>query len=420
MESELRMSKLVIPTKQQLAWQDLEFGMFCHFGINTFCNQEWGDGSDAPELFNPTALDARQWVRIAKQSGCKYMVLTAKHHDGFCLWPTKTTAYSVKSSPWKNGQGDVVKECAEACAEEGMAFGIYVSPWDRHEPCYSDPQAYDDFYAEQLTELLTGYGELVEIWFDGAGSEGREYNWRRIMDLIRQHQPDAMVFNMGAPTIRWVGNEDGVAPYPCWNTAESAKLSMFTDTMANWLPETSSWLPAECDVPIRNRHWFWHPHDEDSLHSLEHLLDIYYRSVGHGATLLLNVAPDDRGLIPEGDAERLIELGKEVERRFADPIATIADVSGMVCLHAFSATVKLNHVVVMEDIAHGERVRAYVLEGKSRGEWVLLAEGSAIGHRKIDRFATVEVTELRIRVIESVELPVFRKMSAYYVTDEVK
>ena len=413
------MSNLATPTKQQLAWQDLEFGMFCHFGINTFCDQEWGDGSDVPQLFNPTALDARQWVRTAKLAGCKYLVLTAKHHDGFCLWPTKTTDYSVKSSPWKNGQGDVVKECAEACAEEGMAFGIYVSPWDRHEPCYSDPQAYDDFYAEQLTELLTAYGPLVEIWFDGAGSEGREYDWRRIMDLIKQHQPDAMVFNMGAPTIRWVGNEDGVAPYPCWNTAESAKLSMFTDTMANWLPETPLWLPAECDVPIRERHWFWHPNDEKSLHSLEHLLDIYYRSVGHGATLLLNVAPDDRGLIPEIDAERLIALGKEVERRFSNPIASITDVMGaVVSLPALKTAQKVNHTVIMEDIAHGERVKEYVLEGKNGDEWVTLVKGSAIGHKKIDHFAPVEVSQLRIRVSESADLPMIRHMSAYYVTDE--
>lgn len=212
-----------LPSREQMAWQDLELGMFCHFGINTFCDQEWGEGGDSPAVFNPLQLDARQWVSTAKEAGFRYFILTAKHHDGFCLWPTATSTYSVASSPWKEGRGDVVKECAEACRDLGVGFGIYLSPWDRHEPCYADPQAYDDFYALQLQELLTGYGPLTEIWFDGAGSEGRNYDWRRIMDLIKLHQPGAMVFNMGAPTIRWVGNEDGLAPYPCWNTANSAR-----------------------------------------------------------------------------------------------------------------------------------------------------------------------------------------------------
>lgn len=201
-----------------------------------------GEGTDSPELFNPTQFDARQWARTAKRAGFKYLVLTAKHHDGFCLWPTKTTDYSVKSSPWKNGQGDVVREVADACREEGLKFGLYLSPWDRHEPCYPDKEAYDDFYAEQLTELLTGYGPLVEVWFDGAGSQGREYDWPRIIGLVDQYQPEAMVFNMGRPTIRWVGNEDGVAPYPCWNTATTARESMFTSDMLTWMEGTPSWV----------------------------------------------------------------------------------------------------------------------------------------------------------------------------------
>lgn len=291
---------LAKPTPEQLAWHDLELGMFCHFGINTFCNQEWGDGSDPPGKFRPTSLDARDWVGTAKEAGFGYFILTAKHHDGFCLWQTGTTDYSVRSSPWKNGKGDVVAECAEACAELGMPFGIYLSPWDRNAPCYHDKEAYDDFYAAQLTELLTGYGPLVEIWFDGAGSEGREYDWPRIMELVKKHQPQAMVFNMGEPTVRWVGNEDGVAPYPCWNTAKVARQSMYTGDMAKWLPETPPWVPAECDVSIRKGSWFWHPGEEHRLRSLVELLDIYYRSVGHGAVLLLNVPPGRSGTSPGG------------------------------------------------------------------------------------------------------------------------
>jgi len=391
--------------------------MFCHFGMNTFCDQEGGEGNASPELFNPVKLDARQWARTAKRAGCKYLIFTAKHHDGFCLWPTATTDYSVKSSPWKNGKGDVVREVADACREEGLLFGLYLSPWDRHEPCYPDKDAYDQFYAEQLTELLTQYGPLVEVWFDGAGSQGREYDWPRIIGLVKQHQPDAMVFNMGSPTIRWVGNEDGVAPYPCWNTAESARESMFTSDMLTWMEGTPAWVPAECDVPIRSRHWFWHPNDESSLHSLDHLIDLYYRSVGHGATLLLNVAPDDQGLLPDVDAERLIELGDEIRRRFGAAIAATAGEGTEVTLELGESRT-VDHVILMEDIAHGERVREYVLEAFREGQWAELAAGSAIGHKKIDRFEPVLASRLRLRVTKHAAEPVIRRFEAYCVSGQ--
>ncbi|MBB6673812.1 alpha-L-fucosidase [Cohnella nanjingensis] len=406
--------ELAVPTKQQLAWQELELGVFFHFGLNTFTDREWGEGTDSPESFNPSSLDAKQWIRTAKRAGFKYVILTAKHHDGFCLWPTKTTDYSVRSSPWKHGQGDVVRECADACREEGMLFGLYVSPWDRHEECYSDKEAYDDFYARQLEELLTGYGPLVEVWFDGAGSEGREYDWMRIIGLVRKYQPDAMVFNMGAPTIRWVGNEDGVAPYPCWNTAQTARASMFTKDMLTWLPDTPDWVPAECDVPIRKPHWFWHPDDEHSLLPLEELLDIYYRSVGHGATLLLNIAPDDQGLLPTNDVARIIEFGDEIKRRFSTPLAE-ASGDGKSLGFILPFVSRINHVILMEDIAHGERVRNYVLEARQDGQWIELARGSAIGHKKIDRFDTIETNQLRVRVLEEAGHPLFRSFRAYYV-----
>ncbi|WP_127589960.1 alpha-L-fucosidase [Paenibacillus lautus] len=408
------MNELAKPSPQQLAWQDMELGMFCHFGMNTFCDQEWGDGTDSAEIFNPEQLDARQWARTAKRAGFKYLVLTAKHHDGFCLWPTKTTDYSVKSSPWKGGKGDVVREVADACREEGLQFGLYLSPWDRHEPCYPDKEAYDDFYAEQLTELLTGYGPLVEVWFDGAGSQGREYDWNRIIGLIDKYQPDAMVFNMGRPTIRWVGNEDGVAPYPCWNTATTAKESMFTSDMMTWMEGTPAWVPAECDVPIRKLHWFWHPGDEASLRSLEEVLDIYYRSVGHGATLLLNISPDNRGLLPEVDVERVIEFGDEIRRRFGQPVGQTSG-EGTELLLKLEYIQPVNHVIIMEDIAHGERVREYVLEAFSHGEWKELVRGSAIGHKKIDRFDTVETDQLRVSIHSSVEQPLIRNLAAYHV-----
>lgn len=407
------MAKTIIakPTLQQLAWQDLELGMFCHFGMNTFCDQEWGDGADSPDKFNPISLDAKQWVSIAKKAGFKYFILTAKHHDGFCLWQTETTDYSVRSSPWKEGKGDVVAECAKACEELDMPFGIYLSPWDRHEPCYENKEAYDDFYAAQLTELLTWYGPMVEIWFDGAGSEGREYDWRRIMDIVKKYQPDAMIFNMGAPTIRWVGNEDGVAPYPCWNTATEARQSMFTDEMANWLPETPDWIPAECDVPIRKGSWFWHPNDEDSLRTLDELMDIYYRSVGHGTNLLLNVAPDDRGLIPEADEKAVIEFGQEIERRFSNPIAKTRELK----LEFKQKETLVDHVVLMEDIAHGERIREYELIAHTQDGRVSLVKGSAIGHKKIDRFDAIRANSLELIIKNADDIPMMRSFEAFYV-----
>ncbi|SFE04361.1 alpha-L-fucosidase [Paenibacillus catalpae] len=402
-----------LPTEHQLLWQDFELGFFCHFGMNTFCDQEWGDGSDSPRIFNPTELDARQWVRTAKRAGFRYFVLTAKHHDGFCLWPTLTTDYSVASSPWKEGDGDVVKECAEACREEGIGFGLYLSPWDRHEPCYSDKAAYDDFYLRQLEELITGYGPLVEIWFDGAGSEGREYDWSRIMSLVKQHQPGAMIFNMGAPTIRWVGNEDGVAPYPSWNTAESARVSMFSDASLNWLPETPGWVPAECDVPIRKDRWFWHPDEEGLLLSLDSLMDIYYRSVGHGATLLLNVAPDNRGLLPDADVERVIAFGDEISRRLGKALAQTVDQEGQFIILGLEPNTVVEHVVIMEDIRYGECVRAYVIEAWYSGEWNEIIRGSAIGHKKIDRIAPSSIDGLRLRILESDDKPKIRSFAVY-------
>jgi len=404
--------KLARPTKQQYAWQDLELGMFCHFGINTFCDQEWGAGTDSPSLFRPTDLDASGWVRTAKQAGFKYFILTAKHHDGFCLWPTATTDYSVKSSTWMNGQGDVVRECADACRAEGIGFGVYLSPWDRHEPCYADKEAYDRFYLGQLSELLTGYGSLVEVWFDGAGSEGRDYDWPAIINLVKKHQPDAMIFNMGAPTIRWVGNEDGVAPYPCWNTAETAKVSMFSDDTMDWLSGTSAWVPAECDVPIRKEHWFWHPNEESRLLSLDQLMDIYYRSVGHGCNLLLNVAPDDRGLLPEADVSRVLEFGAEIRCRLGKPYAQ-ASGQGDVLELELEEEASVSHIVLMEDIAFGERIRAYVLEVEHQGSWVQVAAGSAIGHKKIDRLESVVAKKFRLRVLTSLDQPIIRAIAVY-------
>lgn len=405
------------PTKQQMNWQDLEMGLFCHFGINTFNDKEWGDGTDDPDTFHPTSMDCLQWARTAKKAGFKYLILTAKHHDGFCLWPTKTTDYSVRSTSWKNGKGDVVRECAEACRKEGIPFGIYLSPWDRHEPCYENKAAYDEFYLEQLKELLTGYGPLVELWFDGAGSEGRQYDWKKICDTVAEYQPDAMIFNMGRPTIRWVGNEDGLAPETCRNTASEARASMFTEDMLTWLPDTPKWVPAECDVPIRKKHWFWHPDDEESLLSFEELMYIYYKSVGRGTNLLLNVSPDRNGLFPEADIKRLLEFGDEIRKRFSKPVKTVEGTEKSLEL-ILAEPSYIDHAVIMEEISEGERIKEYILEAEQSGKWIQLARGTSVGHKKINHFNRIMTPRVRLTVLNCENQPLIRSFLVYN-TEEV-
>ncbi|MEU9162276.1 alpha-L-fucosidase [Streptomyces sp. NPDC048424] len=380
------------PTPTQLAWQRDGFALFLHFGVNTFNGREWSDGTLDPTTFAPTDLDARQWVRTAVEAGAGYVVLTAKHHDGFCLWPTATTTYSVASSPWRDGEGDVVAELAEACREADIGLGLYLSPWDRNAACYEDPEAYDAFYLEQLTELCTKYGPLHELWFDGAGSEGRTYDWAAVTAVIAEHQPDAMVFNMGAPTIRWVGNEDGLATDPCWYTVDSTGISIYDDGAAAL--DRARYLPPECDAPIR-RHWFWQPDDLHTLKSREHLLAIWYRSLGLGAGLLLNVPPDRTGRIDPADRARLLEFTAEVERRFSRPfipLLTTAPDGGVEA--RFTKPVVLDHLELTEELTDGQFISGH--EILADGE--VIASGRTVGVRRVHAFPPVEVTKLSLRL----------------------
>ena len=386
------------PTPNQLRWQRAGFGMFLHFGVNTFNGVEWSDGTLSPRTFDPSACDPAQWVDAAVRAGARYAILTAKHHDGFCLWPTATTDYSVVSSPWRGGQGDVVREFTDACAAAGIGAGLYLSPWDRNAGCYADPAAYDDFYARQLTELCTRYGDLVELWFDGAGSEGREYDWDRHMTIVERHQPDAMVFNMGRPTIRWVGNEDGLATDPVLYETDETMRSVYA-TAADGLGGTS-YLPPECDVPIR-ANWFWQPGDLDTLKSREHLLSIWYRSVGLGAGLLLNVPPDRRGLLDEHDRTRLLEVSTELARRFESPLPAAVEhlAPGQVTLR-WPEPVRLDHLDLREDLGDGQRVRAHeVLDGGR-----VVAAGQTIGVRRVHTFPAVTTRELTLRLTAGARL----------------
>ena len=361
------------PTPLQRYWQTQEFGMFCHFGINTFYGKEWSDGSLNPSAFNPAHLDARQWVQVAQAAGMRYLIFTAKHHDGFCLWPTETTSYSVQSSPYRDGKGDIVGEVAQACHSAGLHFGLYLSPWDRHEPCYSEPKAYDDFYIRQLTELCTRYGSLFELWFDGAGSEGRIYDWERIMEVAEQYQSQAAIFNMGRPTIRWVGNEDGLAQDP------------------NFYVVDGQYLPPECDVPIR-QNWFWQADDLQTLKSVEHLLGIYYRSVGYGANLLLNIPPDSTGLLDERDCQRLLEFAKAVRQRFAAPIPGTIQQEGTSVSIRFDTSISFDHLVLQEDLNNGQWVNGYRIYNGEK----LITQGHTIGHKKIEAFPTIQTDQIQM------------------------
>lgn len=297
-----------IPSPQQLAWQRDELAIFAHFGVNTFTDREWGDGREDPRIFAPARLDATQWARAAKASGFRSLILTAKHHDGFCLWPTDTTDHSVRSSPWREGRGDVVREFVEACRAEGLGVGLYLSPWDRHEPSYGDSPRYNDFYVRQLTELLTRYGPLVEVWFDGANGEGpngrrQVYDWPRFRRTVRSLQPDALMFSDSGPDIRWIGNEKGIAGDPNWCTMDPDSVpepgvggEAVTRLLQHGEPHGTAWRPGEADVSIRPG-WFWHPAEDDRVRPSENLGELYFSSVGRNANLLLNVPPTVEGLL---------------------------------------------------------------------------------------------------------------------------
>jgi len=428
----------VKPTSRQLRWQESEMGMFLHFGMNTFTDREWGDGTEDPGFFSPTELDARQWVDVAKSCGFKYMILTAKHHDGFCLWPSAYTEHSVKNSPWRDGRGDVVREFAEACREAGMDMGVYLSPWDRHEMSYGNSPVYNRFFKNQLTELLTHYGPISEVWFDGACGEGpngrrQEYDWQGFYRLIRRLQPDALIAICG-PDIRWVGNEDGLAHETEWSVQEAHpdRHSEYSGLV---------WYPAECDVSIRPG-WFWHKSEDDKLKALAHLLDIYYSSVGRNAVLLLNVPPNERGLIGEPDIARLRQFRAALDRAFARDLALGASVTATNEHRRYPASnavdgkgetywttadgaetaslevdlgkpARFNTALVQEYIAQGQRVEGYRIEYRNGTSWKLLRRGTTIGHKKIDRFPPVTARKVRFTVARSREAPLIRTFSLY-------
>jgi len=420
----VEMASRLVPTPQQLEWQRMELTAFLHFGVNTFTGREWGDGTEDPAIFNPTSLDCEQWVRTLKEAGFKMAIITAKHHDGFCLWPTKTTRHSVASSSWKDGKGDVVRELRDACQKYGIKFGVYLSPWDRNASCYGDSPAYNQFFIEQLTELLTNYGEVHEVWFDGANGEGPNgkkqiYDWDAILKTIRRLQPKAVTAIMG-DDVRWVGNEKGIGRETEWSATvltpgiyprsgeQNKELGIFgkakdlggRDIVAR--ATELFWYPSEVDVSIRPG-WFYHADQDKQVKSLSHLTDIYFKSVGYNSVLLLNIPPDLRGLINENDVQRLKEFSGYLKNTFARNYV----LKGNEAWHGTSGTVRqydiqkdalVNAFMIQEDVSKGQRIESFLVEAYKDGSWIHMAEGTTVGYKRLIRFSDTRPERIRVTI----------------------
>jgi alpha-L-fucosidase len=411
------------PSPSQLAWQRDELAMFIHFGINTFTDREWGDGTEDPRMFAPSALDARQWARTARAAGFRMMILTAKHHDGFCLWPTRTTAHSVASSPWRDGKGDLVREFVDSCRAEGLKAGLYLSPWDRNHPTYGDTPRYNAVYYAQLTELLTQYGRIDEVWFDGANGEGpngkrQEYDWPRTWALVRELQPEAVMFSDAGPDVRWIGNESGVAGTTNWSTVDPRIVpvpGMSGDEVMRSLTsgdrDGTVWRPGETDVSIRPG-WFHHPAEDAKVRTAENLVQLYFSSVGRNSKLLLNVPPSRSGLIGDADVASLLGMRARLDALFADDLAAgaawrahMAGPRTAVIEYTLRAPAAVGVVDLRENIANGQRVARYRLETNDGGAWREISRGTTIGYSRLARVEPTMVRRLRLTLEDWVESP---------------
>ncbi len=452
-----------IPAANQLAWHEMEMNAFVHFTTNTFSGKEWGYGDEKPSIFNPSdEYDADQWVRTFKETGFKGVILTCKHHDGFCLWPSKYTEHSVKNSPWRNGQGDVVRDVMRACKKYELKFGIYLSPWDRNHAAYGSP-AYLEYYRNQLKELFTTYGPVFEMWFDGAnGGDGyyggkREkrsiqgstyYEWPVTLDIVRSMEPEILFFSDAGPGVRWVGNERGIAGETNWNTISPDTLFAGKPGIEKLLNEGAEdgtkWIPAEVDVSIR-KGWFYHAEEDTFVKTPEQLFDIYLTSVGRGSTLLLNVPPDRRGLVHEKDVESLKGFRELLDKEFKTNLAlnkkTTADswrgeanqfssanlVDGnnetywatddTITTGSFEIdlgeTQKIKYVMLQEYIPLGQRIKSFTVEVQNNNEWHNVAEGTTIGYKRILKFEPTETNRIRINIISSKACPVISNVEVF-------
>lgn len=457
----------VVPTLQQYNWQKMEFIAFAHFGINTFTNREWGEGNEDPKLFNPTNFDARKWVRVLKDAGIKMLILTAKHHDGFCLWPSKYTEHSVKNSPWKNGKGDVVREVSNACKEFGLKFGIYLSPWDRNNPDYGDSPKYNEYFKNQLRELLTNYGKITEVWFDGACGEGpngkkQVYDFQSYYKIVRELQPNAVIFGM-APDLRWVGTESGYGRETEWSVIPT-DLSKLTgqnifasknpideiyqpkDVMGEDIGSREKilkanglfWYPAETDVSIRPG-WFYHSKEDSLIKSPEKLVDIYFGSVGRNGVLLLNIPPDKRGLITDFDIAALKGMKKILDKTFKVNFAANAKIKSSNMKKTFDASLiggntywtTTNNIdssevefilpskktfdvaMLQEEIRVGQRIEKFHLEYWTGKEWKKLIEGTTVGYKRLLKFDAVKTNRVKLVIEKSRLTPTIANFGLY-------
>ena len=421
-----------VPTKSQLQWHRDELAMFLHFGVNTFTNREWGDGTESPSIFNPSALDARQWARTAKRAGFKAMILTAKHHDGFCLWPTKTTAHSIAASPFRNGRADLVREFVDACRSEGLKAGLYLSPWDRNHPAYGDSHRYNDVYIAQLTELLTQYGQIAEVWFDGANGEGpngksQVYDWPRFFGKVLELQPNAVIFSDAGPGVRWCGNEKGTAGDPDWAMVDPSRVPYpgadgpgIIDALQHGDRNGTVWRPAEVDVSIRPG-WFYHPAEDANVRSVDNLVDLYFSSVGRNGKLLLNVPPTRDGLLHSTDVERLIGMRSVLDAMFATNHAGRAKSKFRVTGRRTAEVVidlprtrSISVIRLAENIMRGQIVARYSVDGAGDdGVWKRISQGTTIGHAKLDRYSSMQMRRLRVTIEDAVAKPEPVTLEAY-------
>ena len=448
-----------VPSERQLAWHEMEYYMFVHFTVNTFTDKEWGFGDEKESVFNPTALDCRQWAKVAKEAGMKGIIITAKHHDGFCLWPSKYTGHSVKNSIWKDGKGDVLKELRAACDKYGLKMGVYLSPWDRNNPSYSTPE-YLTYYRNQLRELLTGYGDIFEVWFDGAnGGDGyygganetrkidneTYYDWTNTQKIVRELQPAAVMFSDAGPDVRWVGNENGMGSLTNWcllNKDEMYPGGDFAKILGEGHENGNYWVPAEVDVSIRPG-WFYHSTQDSLVRSPQNLLDLYYSSVGRNSNLLLNVPPDRRGLLHENDVKSLLEFKELLNNEFQTDLAKgkrvtasssrgkgyeslnvndgkpdtywAADdnvTTGELIIDLGQET-EVNRIIIQEYIKLGQRIQEFKVSAFVSDNWQPLIDGTTIGHKIIRKFPVIKTSKVKIAISKSKVCPVISNIELF-------
>ena len=413
-----------VPTKTQLAWHDKEFYLFIHFGPNTFTDLEWGHGSEDPNVFNPTALDCNQWARIAKAAGAKGIILTAKHHDGFSLWPSKYSTHTVRESKWLNGKGDVVKMLSEACKKAGIEMGVYISPWDRNHPDYGTPK-YNEVYIQTMKELLTGYGKFFELWWDGANGEGpngkrQVYDFKRFQDSALAYQPHLMIFSDIGPHIRWIGNERGIINETNWNLLDTAGFKRGaggppTDSLNRGNYNGKAWIPGEADVSIR-KGWFYHEEEDKTVKSGKQLFDLYLKNVGRGGNFLLNVPPNRQGLFSAADSTALMDFKKIKDAAFKNNVfknAKIIRTNNSIEIQLKEA-VEINAIQLMEAISQGQRIVKFeIAGGNDVTNFETIAKGTTIGHKRIITFPTQKLKYFRINITESKSTPIVSEVSGY-------